>query len=187
MHLEVLNLENFDSFSALLSGIEFGGCYCAVWRSYDQTWVQRCKDQSHPNLNLTRSFIEQDLHIGFLVYENNELIGWTGSGEKTNSPILKEKLGSRLTPFTSNIWSIGCIAIKENYRGKSKSKLIIKAVITKAKEAGAKYIEAYPIEPWEESRSYRGSRKNYVELGFEEFAHENDGNSKIVCMRLKLS
>ncbi len=186
MRLESLSLKNFDSFSTLLSRTEFGGCYCAVWRSYDQTWIQRCKDPSRPNLKLTRDFFDQGLHMGFLVYENDELIGWTGSGVKTDFPILKEKLASRLTPFTSHIWSIGCIAIKENHRGKSKSKQIIEAVIMKAKEVKAEYIEAYPIEPWEESRSYRGSKKNYLNLGFEEFAYENDGSSKVLSMRLKL-
>ena len=186
MQLKELNRTNFDSFSKLLSGSEFGGCFCAVWRSFDETWSKRCQDSSKPNLSLSKSFVENGFHLGYLVLENEELIGWTGSGPKTEFPLLETKLASRLTPFTSNIWSLGCIAVKQSSRGKSKSEEIILATIKKAKEHDALWIEAYPIDPWDEPRSYRGSIKQFERLGLERYGAEIDGDSKVVCMRMKL-
>ncbi len=133
MRLEKLTIDNFDQFSSLLSGAEFGGCYCAVWRSHDDTWVKRCQDSSKPNLKITKENILKGHHIVFLFYEDKKLIGWTGSGPKNEYPSLENKLGSRLTAFDSKIWSIGCIAVKECFRGLSKSVEIINAVIVKQK------------------------------------------------------
>ncbi|MBT3982378.1 MAG: hypothetical protein HOE90_13550 [Bacteriovoracaceae bacterium] len=184
--LNPLNTKKFEEFSALLSGSEFGGCFCAVWRSLDDTWSARCSSEAKPNLEITRKNVDGGLHTGFLVYEDSDLIGWTGSGPKTEFPILETKLGSRLTEFSSDIWSMGCIAVKESSRGKSKSNKIIQAVINLAKLDGAKYVESYPTDPWDEARSYRGSLSQFTKLGFERFGDENDKNSKITCMRLKL-
>jgi hypothetical protein len=186
MKLKPLNLSNFKEFSNLLSGEEFGGCFCAVWRSYDDTWSSRCNDKAKPNLEITKENVKQGHHTGFLVYEESELIGWTGSGPKTQFPILETKLASRLTPFSADIWCIGCIAIKESYRGKSKSNKIFQAVINLAKSQNAKFVESYPTDPWDEPRSYRGSLKQFTKLGFERFGDEQDENSRVVCLRLKI-
>lgn len=185
MRLEKLNNKNFDIFKDLLGGSEFGGCYCAVWRSFDDTWVKRCQDPSAPNLEISKKFVLSGKHLGFLVYENESLVGWTGSGPKTEYPLLKTKLGSRLTPFDSEIWSIGCIAIQSSFRGQSKSLEIIKAVIEEAKRNHAKFVEAYPVKPWDEARSYRGSFSQYQGLGFEECGSEKDGESEVLCLRYK--
>ncbi|MBI5139039.1 hypothetical protein HZA26_00280 [Candidatus Nomurabacteria bacterium] len=85
------------------------------------------------------------------------MVGWTGSGPKTDFPFLKEKLGSRLSAFSKTIWSIGCLAIKESFRGKGLSDLIIKAIIQEAIVARATEIEAYPVRPFHEPRIFQGS------------------------------
>ncbi len=186
MQLEPLTTKNFELFESLFSGKDSGGCYCAVWRSFDDTWVSRCNSADKQNLEITRKNVEQGLHIGYLVFEKEELIGWTGSGPKTEFPILETKLGSRLTPFSPSIWSIGCFSIKQAFRGKSKSTQVVKSLIEAAKINEAEYIEAYPTDPWDEPRSYRGSLRLFEKMGFVRFGDEADENSKIVCMRLKL-
>lgn len=116
--LEALTPDKLNVFRDLLGSSEFGGCFCAVWTSYGDDWVERCHDKSQPNFYITKRNVEAGQHTGFLVYQKNDLIGWTGSGPKTSFPFLKTKLGSRLSEFSSKTWSVGCLAVKAAYRGK---------------------------------------------------------------------
>ena len=186
LRLEPLSMTNLPEFKELLGSNEFGGCFCAVWTSYDETWEKRCGDKSLPNFNITAKNTANGQHIGFLVYQNEEIVGWTGSGPKTAFPLLKEKLGSRLSSFESNKWSLGCIAIKNQYRSKGLAEKIINSVINKACENGAILLEAYPTRPWHEPRSYRGSFKMFERLGFIEKISEPDGDFEILLMEYKI-
>jgi hypothetical protein len=185
MQLKALSAENFDLFESIFTP-GGSGCYCAVWRTYDETWEQRCKDRSLPNLSYAKSAVIGGAHWGFLAFDENGFAGWTASGPKTEFPLLQTKLASRTTPFSPEIWSIGCIAFKETGNNESKAAKIIKAVADTAREANAEFLEAYPTDPWDKPRSYRGSLVQFMNLGFEEFSSEQDGESRILCMRLKL-
>ena len=111
--LEALTVGKLGSFRELLGSNEFGGCFCAVWTSFGEDWGARCGDKSQPNFFITKKNIEDGRHVGFLVYQGGDLVGWTGSGPKTSFPFLKTKLGSRISEFTSEVWSVGCLAVKE--------------------------------------------------------------------------
>jgi GNAT superfamily N-acetyltransferase len=186
VHLVPLIKDKLDVFKDLLGSREFGGCFCAVWTGFDETWEARCADKTQPNFSITRKNVESGKHVGFLVYQDDELVGWTGSGPKTAFPFLKEKLGSRLSEFSENIWSVGCLAVKEAFRGKGISELIIKAVAAEASKNGATHLEAYPTKPFHEPRIFRGTHRLYCKLGFTETTSEVDGDYAIVLMRLEL-
>ncbi|MBI3039637.1 hypothetical protein HYY75_11445 [bacterium] len=52
--LSQLDSSSLETFKTLMDSPDFGGCYCAVWTNFDETWVQRCKDPSKPNYFRTR-------------------------------------------------------------------------------------------------------------------------------------
>src|SRR5690606_14122330 len=135
--LEPLKPAKLDAFRDLLGSSAFGGCSCAVWTSFDDTWASRCEDKSQPNFYITQTNVTEGRHVGFLVYQGSNLVGWTGSGPKSSFPFLKTKLASRLSGFSSEIWSVGCLAVKENFRGKGISMAIVQAVIDQARSGGA--------------------------------------------------
>ncbi len=184
--LRALKPEGLSDFRALLGSCEFGGCFCAIWSSYDNSWVSRCKDPAQPNYKITEARVLAGDNVGYLVYRDSELVGWTGSGPKSTFPFLAAKLASRLSPSTDNVWAVGCLAIKEGERGKGISEKIIAKVTDLAREAGASTIEAYPTRPWDEARSFRGSESLYRRLGFEERGKEKDGESEILLMQKPL-
>ena len=64
--------------------------------------------------------------------------------------------------------------------------MIIRSVIEAAREVAAPAIEAYPTDPWDEPRSYRGALSTYRALGFREIDREPDGDSAILLMELEL-
>jgi GNAT superfamily N-acetyltransferase len=184
--LQSLTVDKLDVFKELLGSSEFGGCFCAVWTSYGDDWIDRCKDRAQPNFLVTKKNVEAGKHVGFLVYDSNDLIGWTGSGPKTDFPFLKTKLGSRLSSFSADIWSVGCLAVKEAYRGKGIADFIVSTVVEEAKKNNAKIIEAYPTRPFHEPRLFRGTYQLYARLGFTEVSSEKDGDYEIVLMSLDL-
>jgi hypothetical protein len=186
LDLRPLDASTLEVFRNLMASKEFGGCFCAVWTSKDQNWESRCKDKSQPNFFITQKNILDGKHVGYLIYENGDLVGWTGSGPKTSFPLLKEKLGSRLSEFSSKTWSIGCISLVESARGRNLSDSVVKSVIKIAREKGAKKLEAYPTRPFHEPRIYRGNRKIYERLGFSEVAVEKDGEYEILLLELPL-
>lgn len=186
LKLQPLTANKLDVFKELLGSNEFGGCFCAVWTSHGDDWSERCKDKAQPNFLITKKNVEAGKHVGFLIYDGDSLVGWTGSGPKTDFPFLKAKLGSRLSDFSSETWSVGCLAVKEAYRGKGIADLIVKAVAEEAEKNYATALEAYPTRPFHEPRVFRGTYQLYARLGFAEAGAERDGEYEIVLMNLPL-
>ena len=186
LRLESLIPNKLAEFRTLLGGSEFGGCFCAVWTSHDKTWTARCQDKAQPNYFLTKTHVENGHHAGFLVYCNEDLVGWTGSGPKTAFPFLKTKLASRLSECSDETWSIGCLAVGANFRGQGLSDKIIQAVEQAARQQGARHLEAYPTRPFDEPRAFRGTMSLYQRQGFSEAGAERDGTFEIVLMHKSL-
>ncbi|MEK6706628.1 MAG: GNAT family N-acetyltransferase [Bdellovibrionota bacterium] len=186
LSLEPLKIGKIDAFKDLLGSSDFGGCFCAVWTSHSDDWVTRCHDKLQPNFQITKMNVESGRHTGYLIYQDQDLVGWTGSGPKTSFPFLKEKLGSRLSNYSDDIWSIGCLAIKEDFRGRGLSDAIVQAVIAEARANGATCLEAYPTRPFHEPRVFRGTYQLYKRIGFIETGSEKDGDYEIVLMKFSL-
>jgi len=181
-----LTPERLDAFVELLGDGAFGGCFCAVWTAFDDDWAARCADPQRPNLAETRRRVLAGEHVGFLVYDDEALVGWTGSGPKSAFPLLESKLASRLSPISDDVWSIGCIAVAASERGSGLSTRIVDAVVESARDAAAHAVEAYPTATWDEPRSYRGAATTYREAGFEEAGREHDGDDDILLLRREL-
>jgi len=187
IQLKVLTPNDKDAFRTLLGSTDFGGCFCAVWTSYGDDWEKRCLDSSQPNYFITTADLKRGRHVGFLVYLGDQLIGWTGSGPKSAFPLMKTKLGSRLSEFTSEVWSIGCIAVSSEFRGQNLSEKIVRAVIDEARSRSAKAVEAYPVCPFHEPRMYRGSYNLFKRLGFVEVGSEKDADYEILLLKYALN
>lgn len=185
LSLHALTLKNLEVFRDLLGSTDFGGCFCAVWTSYGADWEARCSDQAQPNFFNTSERVKAGEHIGYLVYEDDQLVGWSGAGPKTGFPLLKTKLGSRLSEVSNSVWSIGCIAIKSEHRGRKLADQIVATIVDKAFKSGAIAVEAYPVRPFHEPRVYRGTQGLYERAGFNEIGFDQDGEYQILLMRAR--
>lgn len=186
LRLESLTPKKLPVFRQLLGSDDFGGCFCAVWTSHSDDWIARCQDKAQPNFLITKKNVEEGRHVGFLAYLSEDLIGWTGSGPKTAFPFLKTKLGSRLSDFSAETWSIGCLAVGGSFRGQGLAERIVQGVIDEAREHRAVAIEAYPVRPFDEPRIFRGTYQLYKKMGFAEAGAEKDGEHEIVLMKFSL-
>ncbi len=184
--LHPLDKRTMSDFERLLSGKEFGGCYCAVWTNCDDKWEERCRNRPHENLEHTRLRVRKGEHVGFLVARESDgaVVAWTGSGPKTGFPRLKKSPGARKGPCSKSVWAIGCLSVGFSFRGQGYVRKIVDLLVAAAAEAGAESIEAYPVEPPEEPAAYRGDRKLYAAAGFT-VADEDEQDGKKVLRMVK--
>jgi ribosomal protein S18 acetylase RimI-like enzyme len=137
LRFEPLTDANLGVYRALLGSSDFGGCFCAVWTSHGPDWESRCGDPAQPNYAITERDVLDGRRAGYLVYEGDALVGWTGSGPKPGFPLLASRLGSRLTRSTADIWSIGCIALAAAHRARGLSDRVVDACVELARSRGA--------------------------------------------------
>ncbi|MBI4425344.1 MAG: GNAT family N-acetyltransferase [Elusimicrobia bacterium] len=189
LRLSALDKRRMQDFEHLLSGKEFGGCFCAAWTNFDETWDERCRARPQENLEHTRSRVLNRAHVGFLVIRDSDgaVVAWTGSGPKTSFPRLKERPGSRTGAWDDGVWAIGCLAIGRSYRGLGYARQIVEALVEEARLAGAKAVEAYPVEPAGDDTAFRGKRAMYEALGFTVAGQEQDGNYSMLRMEKRLA
>lgn len=171
--LAPLTAETMSAFAALLGGDDFGGCFCAVWTSFGDDWVERCRDPARPNLAITEHDVRAGRRAGFLVLHDEDVVAWTGAGPASEFPALATRHGARRHPPRQDGWVLGCLAIRADYRGSGLSESVVRAVVNRAEMAGARAIDAYPVRPWDEPRSYRGAETTYTRCGFVEVGFDD--------------
>jgi len=184
--LDALSTANFAAFADLLGSPGFGGCFCAVWTAFGPDWGARCRDAARPNLARTRDDLIAGRRPGFLVRRGPEVIAWTGAGPIGEFPGLASRLAARRSERTPDTWFLGCLAIAPTARGEGVGARIIARVMAEARAAGARRVEACPVDPWDEPRSYRGALSTYLRLGFREVLRESDGSSDVVLVAADL-
>jgi GNAT superfamily N-acetyltransferase len=184
-----MDRRHFGDFERLLGGREFGGCFCAVWRTPQDGWEERCKTRSRENFEDTRRQVIEGRHVGFLAVREQDgaVVGWTGSGPKTAFPLMKERPGSRLGSFEDSLWAVGCISVAFAYRGLGYSREIVRLVVEEARKAGAKAVEACPFETPCDDGASRGSKGMYEALGFVPAASEPAGDKTVLRMEKVLA
>jgi ribosomal protein S18 acetylase RimI-like enzyme len=98
--------------------------------------------------------------VGILGYINDQPIAWCSVAPRETY----QRLGGEES--LENVWSIACFYISKEFRNRG----IVGELIEKAKEYaksnGAKYLEAYPVEPDSPSYRFMGFIGTFENAGF---------------------
>jgi len=181
VHLVPVGVAELPDFFALHDRSCFGGCYCAVWTRFGDDWAQRCAART-PNRDAMEARVQAGHHIGFLARADDRTVGWTGAGPRHCFPGLASRAGARAHVPDGASWIIGCLAFHPEARGRGFADTTVAAVVQLAHDAGAACVDAFPVRPWDEPRSYRGSERLYARHGFDEVGAERE----VVVMRRML-
>jgi GNAT superfamily N-acetyltransferase len=157
--IKPVDKDNWADFEALFESK--GGpsyCWCMVWRM--------TKDELKQNNSTCRKeFIKRrvlsDVPIGILGYRDDEPIAWCSVGPRETH----QRLGG--DEDIENVWSITCFYVKKEFRKQGLVKFLIKNAKDYAKDNGAKYVEAYPVEESSPSYRFMGFIKTFEKTGFE--------------------
>jgi GNAT superfamily N-acetyltransferase len=153
-----VNKTNWTDFEALFQSK--GGpsyCWCMAWRM--------TKEELNNNNSTTRKeFIKQrvwsETPIGLLAYIEDEPIAWCSIAPRETY----QRLGG--DESLENVWSIVCFYIKREFRDKGLIYILIEDAKKYAKNNGAKYLEAYPVETDSPSYRFMGFIKTFKKEGF---------------------
>lgn len=132
-------------------------CWCMAWRMTKE----ELKDN---NSSSRKKFIEQRVAsgtpIGLLAYMDGKAIAWCSVAPRETYQRLGGEEG------LEKVWSVACFFIKREFRDKGLIHLLIESAREYAGKNGAKYLEAYPVEPDSPSYRFMGFIKTFEKAGF---------------------
>lgn len=135
-----------------------GYCWCMPWRMDKQ-------ELKHNNKANRYTFIKERVWagtpIGLLAYLSDEAIAWCSVAPRETH----YRLGG--DEHLKNVWSITCFYIKRPFRDNGIVGQFVKHAKSYARENGAEYIEAYPVEPDSPSYRHMGFVKTFEKAGFQ--------------------
>lgn len=150
------NWADFESFFE--SKGRLNNCWCMVWRM--------TKEELKKNTPVCRKgFIKErvwaGIPIGLLAYSGDRPIGWCSIAPRETHL----RLGG--DEHIEDVWSITCFYIEKEFRDQGLIHLLIEEAGKYASNHGAKYLEAYPVDPDSPSYRFMGFVKTFEEEGFQ--------------------
>ena len=133
-------------------------CWCMAWRM--------TKDElKHNNSASRKKFIKQRVWsktpIGLLAYIDDEAIAWCSIAPRETY----QRLGG--DERLEGVWSIACFFIKKEHRDQGLIDVLIENAKKYARKNGAKYLEAYPVDPDSPSYRFMGFIKTFEKADFD--------------------
>ena len=132
-------------------------CWCTVWRDVEKKGNIALKAEKKASM---KKRVNEGIPVGILAYSENDPIAWCSIAPRETFRNLggdKDK---------QDVWSLVCFFIKRPFRNQGLSKLLLENAIQYAKENGAKYIEAYPVDSDSPSYRFMGFKQIFEKVEF---------------------
>ena len=164
------------------------GCWCMHFRNAPSV---RRQNNRQRNKDQIRERIEAGPPPGLLAFEDDLAIGWMQVGPRADVPEWNNQgRGSApLDPAEASdpaVWAISCFFIRNKARGRGLTHRLVAGGIDFARQNGARFLEACPMDLSRDSRSvglFVGSSRVFEKAGFERVAERKAGRP---LMRLVL-
>ena len=119
-------------------------CWCMVWRRMKEGMQRSRKSDKKASL---KSLVDTNNPVGLLCYDGNEPIAWCSIAPRAT---YRDLSGD---DALDAVWSIVCFYVRREYRRGGVGRSLIGAAVAYARYHGARYVEAYPVDP--DSPAYR--------------------------------
>lgn len=136
-------------------------CWCMVWRAEGpETRQTGGADRKIAMENRVRSGVP----IGILGYADGEPAVWCSIAPRPTY----RRLGGPDIPGEDpdRIWSLACFFVRRDLRGQGVTSRLLQAAIAHARAKGARWIEAYPVDPGSPSYRFMGYVQTFEAAGF---------------------
>lgn len=137
-------------------------CWCIAWRKIKEGGDRNSKTDKKATL---KGQIGNGDPVGILAYDKHEPVAWCSIAPRNTYSELSgvKKL--------EKVWSIVCFYIKKEYRKQGLKSFLIDSAERYAHKKGAKFIEAYPVEPDSPSYRFMGFKENFENRDYQ-FQHK---------------
>jgi GNAT superfamily N-acetyltransferase len=154
------------------------GCWCMYWRIGSAYRKRR-----ELNKEEFQQIVRQGPPPGLVAFDGDLAIGWCQVTPRSDLPWLDRTWRLRRVDDVP-VWSVSCLYTRIGYRRKGVTEVLIRAAIRHARLAGARILEAYPLDAdLTPSASGTGYLSTFLRLGFEAVARHAPSRP---IVRLKL-
>jgi GNAT superfamily N-acetyltransferase len=166
---EPLTKENWDKFLLLFgSKGACGNCWCMYYRLKNPEFRKGKTDEG--NKKAMKDIVWGNKPAGILAVYEEQAIAWCACAPREDFTRLENsRVHKRIDDKV--VWSVPCFFIDKKFRRNGVSVLLLKGVISYAREQGIKIIEAYPAIPTREKLpdafAWIGLLQSFERAGFE--------------------
>lgn len=140
---------------------EWAKCYCNDYHFLGD--VEKCTRALSREMIIKR--IEQNELAGYLVFDDNEPVGWCNANNRARFQRLLRDFNLIDNP-NDKVCSIVCFLIHPNYRRKGITQKILERVISDYAKKEYDYIETYPRKGDASAANFNGHMALYKRNGF---------------------
>jgi GNAT superfamily N-acetyltransferase len=152
----------------------FAGCWC-IWPRLRSKDFQNAR--AADNKARLKALVDAPHPPGIIAYLDGEPVGWCAVDRRQNFAMLEHsRVYKRLDD--EPVWTIICFVIRKGYRRRGVMAALLQGAIEHVRAHGGRIIEAYPIEPEGDLKSYQGYTgivSTFRKAGFEEAARLSNG------------
>ncbi len=119
-------------------------CQCQGFR---QSWHALHTDNVDGRRELLRDQVAEGL--GLLARLDDEPVGWCSLGPRSDYPYLRRPVWAGRTEDKQDptVWAVTCFVTRIGFRRQGISRALAAATVDAARAAGARAVEAYPMDP----------------------------------------
>lgn len=172
--IEPATAERWDNVQhALTGGGDGKSCQCTWWTLTNADFSTKSADERR---EILREEIQSGPPPGLIAYVDGEPAGWVRIGPRTAQIRLSRTrniVSTTPEPLDDpSVWAVTCFAIRREHRKQGLTTVLLDAAVDYAKEAGARVIEAYPVDTsggtHRSNDLYFGTLTTFLAAGFAE-------------------
>lgn len=149
-----LTRERWADFERLFGrGGAYGGCWCMWPRLRSKDWSA---SRAAGRKESMRNIVQAEEPPGLLAYVDGQPAGWVSLDHRERFEHYEYSRKVKPLDRPRGLWSIVCFVIGKQYRGQGSMARLLDAAVAYAHERGAQVIEAYPVAPSGDLKSYQG-------------------------------
>jgi GNAT superfamily N-acetyltransferase len=123
-----------------------------------------------------RRLVDTGAPTGLLAYRDGVPVGWCAVAPRRDQPRLARsplvRAAEARRPALEPVWAVTCLYLPPAHRGQGVARALVRAAVDHARSAGARTIEAYPLDPGVRvvgvDAAYVGLLPLFADLGFQE-------------------
>lgn len=147
-------------------------CWCMAWR---MTSTELKNNTSANRKKFIRKRVKNGTPIGLLAYVGEEPVAWCSVAPRETY----RRLGG--DEQLERVWSVACFFIKREFRDQGLVNFLIEEAKKYARRNGAKYLEAYPVDPDSPSYRHMGFKPTFEKASFSFVKKAGTRRNVMVC------
>ena len=171
--VKCLDASTQGDFSLLMSAPANNWCWCVAWEV--PTWEGWSDRSAEDNRQLRETLWLQGQYDGYVIYSEQEPIGWVRVGPSSCWPKLASSRGVELS---DSLYIITCVGILPEHRGQGHLRAGLMLVLDELRNNGVAEVAAVPKrydnKRVGDDKVWNGPEQLYQQLGFRPVRREED-------------